>query len=120
MSELTGATRYRTGWFGRLILQVEERYVAYYEGRPGFERRPDPNPIRNPVHATKWRDASVSDFPMLEYLGAKARGENPPPPDWPVRVRQIVGGYQPAHGSGAPLNPPSGGSAGQRNARHAS
>jgi len=32
-SNLTGATRYRSGFRGVLILQVEEKVVAYMEGR---------------------------------------------------------------------------------------
>lgn len=72
---LTGQTRYRNGWFGTLVLQVEERAVAYWAGRlqPGVER--------TPVYENKWRDAKTTDFRILEYIERKRNGENPAPPD---------------------------------------
>lgn len=53
MSELTGRRRFRRGWFGRLILQVEEKltWVDYWGDR----------------YANKgWRDARVEDLTTEE------------------------------------------------------
>lgn len=51
MASLTGRTRYRAGWFGRLILQVEVDVT----GSPWVSQM-DPG-----LH-TKWRDARVDDL----------------------------------------------------------
>lgn len=79
-SDLTGATRYRNGWRGVLVLQVEERKVAYMQGclAPGVEREP--------VYSMQWRDATTKDLRVLEYLDRRERARNegsvpPPPPD---------------------------------------
>lgn len=56
MTSLTGRTRYREGWFGRLILQVEEtriRIEKVYGVLSGYD-------IRHPY--TVWRDARAMDF----------------------------------------------------------
>lgn len=50
---LTGATRYRHGWLGGLILQVEEWYYCG-TGRP--------QPYKESPKATRWRDAKVGDL----------------------------------------------------------
>jgi hypothetical protein len=50
MGKLTGSFRYRIGFWGRLILQVEERFSAP-TGRFG-----------DLDHWTKWRDAKVGDI----------------------------------------------------------
>ena len=70
-SDLTGATRYRNGWRGVLVLQVEEKFIAYWQGRlaPGVQR--------TPIMDTKWRDATVKDMRMLDYL---SRRDSPPSP----------------------------------------
>lgn len=54
MSALTGRTRYRRGWFGRLILQVEfsQRYVRDLNGSGYYDSG----------LITKWRDARVDDY----------------------------------------------------------
>jgi len=49
---LTGRTRYRRGWFGRLILQVEET-GCLFDPRGGGSYSPD---------YTRWRDAKVDDL----------------------------------------------------------
>lgn len=70
--KLTGATRYRTSRFGeKLILQVEEIYQVGYGGRP------QPG---QPTHfpSTRWRDACVSDLPVIDYLHSDKNG---PPPE---------------------------------------
>ena len=53
MSELTGATRHRKDWRGRLILQVEIRVRTAGYGRP--------QPGKSYVHV-EWRDARVEDM----------------------------------------------------------
>lgn len=55
MANLTGHTRYRADWRGRLILQVEERVQGdYYATGPATEDR------------FRWRDACVEDLkPVL-------------------------------------------------------
>lgn len=74
---LTGATRYRTGWFGGLILQVEERYQVGLGGRPR---------LGSATHGwmTRWRDAVANDLGVLAYLESYAthekEGRPPPPP----------------------------------------
>lgn len=77
-ADLTGATRYRSGWFGGLVLQVEVKFVAYYKGRLS------PFEDRTPVYDTKWRDATTKDIRLLEWLEMKrareARGEHAPAP----------------------------------------
>lgn len=80
-SDLTGATRYRSGFRGVLVLQVEERHVAYMEGRLA------PGVVRQPVYAMKWRDATIKDLRVLKWLARKdeakrANNPAPPPPDW--------------------------------------
>ena len=69
-SNLTGTTRYRTSFMGKMILQVEERHIAHYEGRlqPGVERQP--------VYGTSWRDATAKDMSTLEWMARSA----PTPP----------------------------------------
>lgn len=48
---LTGNTRVRLGWRGRLVLQVEETYQTYqWNPRPSVDR----------AHV-RWRDAVVTD-----------------------------------------------------------
>ena len=75
MSNLTGATRYRSGWFGGLILQVEEYHKVGYRGRPRLNDTPT-------CLDTKWRDAKIYDLRLIEYLeSAKAGVSNFPPPD---------------------------------------
>lgn len=47
---LTGKWRHRSGWFGRLILQVQYEGITYSDGLYG------------PMYKA-WRDANVSDLP---------------------------------------------------------
>lgn len=49
---ITGNIRFRAGWRGKLILQVEERTTN--EGAPEF---------------LVWRDAKVEDFATLKVTG---------------------------------------------------
>lgn len=77
-SDLTGATRYRNGFRGVLVLQVEERVVAFFKGKlsPGSQRQP--------VYKMQWRDATTKDLRVLEYLEgqdeAAMAGDRPPAP----------------------------------------
>jgi hypothetical protein len=50
---LTGRTRYRSGWFGRLILQVEFQYRCIPAGARCS--------LSNWVTRNEWRDATTSD-----------------------------------------------------------
>ena len=72
MSTLTGRTRYRTGWFGRLILQVEFRYVV------------DPlniNLLRFIGPDLQWRDARRDDFePADAWILRALKQAHPLPP----------------------------------------
>jgi hypothetical protein len=76
--DLTGRTMYRTNFFGKLVLQVEERRVTGYAGRlaPGVER--------TPIVDTFWRDATNHDLIELDWRArndaAAAAGQPPPPP----------------------------------------
>lgn len=76
--DLTGSTRYRSGFRGTLVLQVEESKIAYWKGHlvPGVER--------TPVYEMSWRDAEAKDLRVLEYLqhcmDAEARGTTAPAP----------------------------------------
>lgn len=51
-NHLTGKFRFRTNWFGKLILQVEYTYIDYV-GDSSTDRR-------------NWRDARVEDLTLLE------------------------------------------------------
>lgn len=53
MSDLTGKRRYRRGWFGRLILEVQEKHtwVDRFGDRYGN---------------TSWRDAKIEDLTTEE------------------------------------------------------
>jgi hypothetical protein len=48
MEKVTGKTRYRATFFGKMILQVE---VSYYDDMP-----------HGGVDRVKWRDANLTDF----------------------------------------------------------
>jgi hypothetical protein len=104
---ITGATRYRTGWFGKLILQVEEN-VEFY--RPAGYCNP------SKIISTRWRDARPSDLYLIGWheraAQAKPEGAPPPPPEHYSPVAR--GGYQPTAGHGAPKITPTGGSGGRR------
>jgi hypothetical protein len=82
---LTGRTRYRTGWFGWIILQVEETALQAHEGTEG--RGTDWLPT-----GRKWRDAKTEDFtessvrPLfrdapMPYPGQRPQTERRPLPD---------------------------------------
>lgn len=74
---LTGATSYRKGWFGKLILQVEFLRIKtrLTPPQPGVDRT---------YEALEWRDAEIEDLRTLDYIvqmdHAKATGQPPPPP----------------------------------------
>lgn len=52
----TGKVRYRVGWFGKLILQVEEQYQTYcHEGGGSYS-----------PEFKGWRDAKVEDLVHLK------------------------------------------------------
>lgn len=64
--DLTGAQRYRRGWFGRLILQVEETYPQ------GNSSKPQPFEPTFTI-CRRWRDASLADLLALETKPKKRR-----------------------------------------------
>ena len=65
---LTGNTRYRVGFFGRIIVQVEQRWW----GMPPHSRVVGWN--------ATWRDASPLDLADLEVPKTRTVPRNPPPP----------------------------------------
>lgn len=75
VSALTGRTRYRVGWFGRLVLQVE----VDLSGSPWISRM-------DMGAYTKWRDARCADFNAMGDLFAKA--PIPFPGQKPAHVRK--------------------------------
>lgn len=58
-SGLTGNIRYRATFRKKLVLQVEERVLQYFEGPLS------PNTLRQPVYRNIWRDGKVEDFEVL-------------------------------------------------------
>lgn len=72
--EITGATRYREGWRGCLVLQVE---IYVDEGIPKSPRGDGEAPPR----MTAWRDAMERDLSSIRYHEERRQGKNPPPPD---------------------------------------
>jgi hypothetical protein len=52
---LTGRTRYRTGWFGRIVLQVEEMREMYRDEGDRYTMEQVP----------VWRDARMTDLPLV-------------------------------------------------------
>lgn len=68
-NDLTGAIRYRSGFRGVLILQVEERVFSHYK-----EHRPlPPGKELTPVFKFAWRDARVQDLRVLECIEHQIR-----------------------------------------------
>ena len=59
---LTGNTRYRTNWRGKLILQVEET-IQSYDWRGGGSYSPE---------FLRWRDAAVEDLTSFDPKGHQA------------------------------------------------
>lgn len=84
--KLTGNIRYRAGWRGRVILQVEVRQVAYYVGKLA------PTIQREAVFERVWRDARMEDLdPYPQYVQGQSftprtvdhdpdKTSKPPPP----------------------------------------
>ena len=76
---LSGRTRYRTGFWGAQILQVEEFDV----------RSPAIYTIDGEViagsPALQWRDAREDDHYHLNWIREKASGKPPPPSPTPRR-----------------------------------
>lgn len=70
--KITGATRYRENWLGRLILQVE-----HYTDDPRMARSPrcDGTP---PPRSTGWRDAASRDLISIRYFERKDFVSPPP------------------------------------------
>lgn len=54
---LTGRTRYRTNWRGKIILQVEETGVEFDYDRYHIECQ----------SVTSWRDAKVVDLHLFRF-----------------------------------------------------
>ncbi|MBI1621490.1 hypothetical protein [Aquamicrobium zhengzhouense] len=61
-SNLTGATRYRSGFRGVLVLQVEVRVITWWKGPLS------PLADRKPTYKHWWRDATVEDLRALEHV----------------------------------------------------
>jgi hypothetical protein len=62
MSKLTGLTRYRLGWRGKMILQVSYWYREFTPGRAPWVDG----------YATAWRDATFQDVMDLEHRNVSA------------------------------------------------
>ncbi len=56
-NKLTGRTRHRAGWRGRLVLQVEYSYRTYFSPDAGYS-----------PEDTAWRDATVKDVQSMPVL----------------------------------------------------
>ena len=69
---LTGRTRYRVSWLGRLVLQVEQ--VRYWESDHGY------------VPSKSWRDARADDFVPPEQAGLFKRAPIPFPGQRPTTL----------------------------------
>ncbi len=65
---LTGKTRYRPGWFGRLVLQVEYEYRCIPAGARCSHS--------NLITQTGWRDARVSDAVSVYLPIAPSQSED--------------------------------------------
>jgi hypothetical protein len=72
--KITGATRYRENWRGKLILQVE-----YYVDEGTYSKSPRADG-EAPPRETGWRDASTMDLSPIRYFEMQRNGVKPPPP----------------------------------------
>lgn len=63
---LTGKTRVRLGWFGKMILQVQIKHP-----NPQYPRAPRPGPYDPWAngHHLIWRDATIEDLQTIHALG---------------------------------------------------
>jgi hypothetical protein len=61
---LTGRTRYRLGFNGRIVVQVEEKWF----GMPAYSRQVGYN--------TSWRDAGALDLQQLEPPSVRDEGKD--------------------------------------------
>lgn len=77
---LTGRTRYRLGWRGRLILQVE--HATHHRQSSGWVVYP-------PYMISEWRDATVADLTTVS--SGRASGMLPDPASHSSRGRSICG-----------------------------
>lgn len=78
MSALTGRIRYRTGWFGRIIVQVE---YATREPHAGTEGRCTDWLWTG----RKWRDARCQDMFDALYARLSTPADHPLHPAWPAK-----------------------------------
>lgn len=73
--ELTGRRRHRKGWFGKMILQVEQVEKFAYA---------DNDSVAGETTSLVWRDAVIGDMGFLNWYErdkiAKLTGAPPPPP----------------------------------------
>lgn len=70
---LTGNLRVRIGWFGRIILQVEEQYQMVQRwpvGGIGALSQLAPSRIAECVGSTnlRWRDATITDIQSISPM----------------------------------------------------
>lgn len=96
---LTGRARVRPGWFGRQILQVEVRELAYSACPP----RPGSDPVawrelmrRQGTESSSWRDATFVDVQMHGLI-LKNWGHEPPralPPSPPPMADMTYGCHE--------------------------
>lgn len=71
-NDLTGAIRYRAGFRGVLVLQVEERVFSHFK-----EHLPLPGVERTRRYKLVWRDAFTQDLRVLEKLdGERAKADD--------------------------------------------
>lgn len=79
---LTGRRRYRRGWFGKMILQVEVKHP-----KPCYPRAPQPPPAPyDPWRYgsfTFWRDANEFDVAKIDEGQAPVRAGVEPSKPWP-------------------------------------
>lgn len=73
-ADLTGRRRYREGWRGKVILEVEEKIqIAYSASDDSAD-----------LTSLVWRDAKIRDLHVLDWYdrdkAAKAAGLPPPAP----------------------------------------
>lgn len=84
--ELTGRSRVRPGWRGRLVLQVEVRTTIYSACPPMPGRNPREwreQMRREGEQRLHWRDAGWDDMHALSRLDLVPAGSIEPPQPWP-------------------------------------
>jgi hypothetical protein len=72
---LTGNLRVRIGWFGRIILQVEEQYQMVQRWTFQHPVARAPGYIAEEVGSTntRWRDATITDIQQISPMRLDTR-----------------------------------------------